>query len=208
MTQKEQPNLHESLSALADGEVSEWELKRLVSELDRNDSLREDWHLHQLASATLNKSALSGVDLSKRVSASIESESKPVHFGSFFKPFTQVAVAASVAVFALVGIQQLPLYTNSNEAQVGAPAIAEQTTILQPVVIPEGFELPPIQAQTVSSTNVVQVNHVSETVDVPSFDKAELDKHIQDAISTHVENTSQSLNSVLPLTRQISVEEQ
>lgn len=207
MTQKEQPNLHESLSALVDGETTEWEGKRLIAELERDESLREEWHLHQLTSASLNKSELSGVDLSARISEALESESRPVHFGSFFKPFTQVAVAASVAVFALLGIQQMPLYTNLDESAVEAPSLAEQTTDIQPVVIPEGFELPPIQAQTVSSTTAVQVNHVSETVDVPSFNKAELDEHIQDAISTHVENTSESLNSVLPLVRQINAEE-
>lgn len=206
MSQQEQPNLHESLSALADGEATEWELKRLITELDRDESLREQWRLHHLTSASLNKSALAGIDLSARISSALEAESRPVRIGSYFKPFTQVAVAASVAVLALVGIQQLPLYTTVDEATISSPTLAEQTTNFQPVVIPEGFELPPIQAQTVSSTNAVQVNHVSESVDVPSFDKAELDKHIQDAISTHVENTSESLNSVLPLARQISVE--
>ena len=211
MSQKEQPNLranlNESLSALVDGEDSEWELKRLIAEFDRDESLREEWHLHHLTSASLNKSSLAGVDLSARISSALDTESRPVHFGSFFKPFTQVAVAASVAVLALVGIQQLPFYTQVDEAPVASPAFAEQTSSFQPVVIPDGFELPAIQAQTVSSTNAVQVNHVSESVDVPSFDKAELDKHIQDAISTHVENTSESLNSVLPLARQISVGE-
>jgi len=207
MTQKEQPNLHESLSALVDGEATDWEGKRLIAELERDESLREEWHLHQITSASLNKSELKGVDLSARISEALESESRPVHFGSFFKPFTQVAVAASVAVFALLGIQQMPLYTNLDETAGEAPSLVAETTDIQPVVIPEGFELPPIQAQTVSSTNTVQVNHVSETVDVPSFNKAELDEHIQDAISTHVENTSESLNSVLPLARQINVEE-
>ena len=207
MNQKEQPNLHESLSALVDGEATDWEGKRLIAELERDESLREEWHLHQITSASLNKSELKGVDLSARISEALESESRPVHFGSFFKPFTQVAVAASVAVFALLGIQQMPLYTNLDETAGEAPSLVAETTDLQPVVIPEGFELPPIKAQTVSSTNTVQVNHVSETVDVPSFNKAELDEHIQDAISTHVENTSESLNSVLPLARQINVEE-
>lgn len=207
MTQKEQPNLHESLSALVDGEATDWEGKRLIAELERDESLREEWHLHQITSASLNKSELKGVDLSARISEALESESRPVHFGSFFKPFTQVAVAASVAVFALLGIQQMPLYTNLDETAGEAPSLVAETTDIQPVVIPEGFELPPIKAQTVSSTNTVQVNHVSETVDVPSFNKAELDEHIQDAISTHVENTSESLNSVLPLARQINVEE-
>lgn len=203
----QQANLRENLSALVDGEASDWEMKRLLNELERDSSLREEWHLHQLASAAINKSAFTGVDLSKRINASLEEESRPVHIASFFKPFTQVAVAASVAVFALIGIQQLPLYTSIEEAPASSVNVTEQSIDFQPVVIPEGFELPPIQAQTVSSTNAVQVNHVSESVDVPSFDKAELDEHIQNAISTHVENTSESLNSVLPLARQIDAQE-
>ncbi|MBT5331338.1 MAG: hypothetical protein HOL48_06135, partial [Porticoccaceae bacterium] len=62
MTQKEQPNLHESLSALVDGEATDWEGKRLIAELERDESLREEWHLHQITSASLNKSELKGVD--------------------------------------------------------------------------------------------------------------------------------------------------
>ncbi len=209
MNQSEQPNLSESLSALVDGEASEWEFKRVLAELEKDDSLRTDWHLHQLSSASLNKSALGGIDLSSRISAALESESKPDQKYFFFKPISQFAVAASVAVLALVGIQQLPLNTDAESTLSNTQAAAEQSTNYQPVVIiPDGFELPPLQAQTVSSTIPVQVNHVSESVDVPSFDKAELDKHIQDAISTHVENTSDSLNSVLPLARQISAEQQ
>jgi sigma-E factor negative regulatory protein RseA len=208
MSQSEQPNLCESLSALVDGETSEWELKRVLAELDKDDNLRKEWHLHQLGSASLDKSALSGIDLSSRISAALESESKPDQKIFFFKPFSQLAVAASVAVLALVGIQQLPLYTDVEGLQTESQVVADQSTSYQPLVIPDGFELPPLQAQTVSSTIPVQVNHVSESVDVPSFDKAELDKHIQDAISTHVENTSDSLNSVLPLARQISAEQQ
>ena len=215
MTQKmkseEQPdlltNLNENLSALVDGEASEWELKRLLAELDRDESFREDSQLHQLTSAALNRADLQGVDLSSKISTALETEIRPFHFASFFKPLGQVAVAASVALFALLGIQQLPLYTNLDETGSAVAELAEQSEI-QAVVIPEGFELPPLQAQTVSSTTAVQVNHVSETVDVPSFDKAELDRHIQEAISTHVENTSESLNSVLPLTRQIGTEAQ
>ncbi len=210
MSQKQQPNLHESLSALCDGETSEWEVKRLLAEMERDNSLRQEWQLHQLTSASLSKSDMQGIDLSARISEALENESRPFGYRSYLKPFSQVAVAASVAVFALLGIQQLPLYTNDMETpQNNSAVFAEQgSSDFQPVVIPEGFELPPLQTQTVSSTIAVQVNHVSETVDVPSFDKAELDKHIQDAISAHVENTSENLNSVLPLARQINVPEQ
>lgn len=209
MNQSEQPNLSESLSALVDGETSEWELKRVLAELEKDDSLREEWHLHQLSSASLDKTALGGIDLSSRINAALEPESKPDQKFFFFKPFSQLAVAASVAVLALVGIQQLPLYTDVEGFQTDTQVVSDQSTNYQPVVIiPEGFELAPLQAQTVGSTTPIQVNLVSESVDVPSFDKAELDNHIQDAISTHVENTSDSLNSVLPLVRQIRAEEQ
>lgn len=212
MSQSEQPNLNESLSALVDGETSEWELKRVLAELDKDEGLGKDlraqWQLHQLCSASLKKSTLRGIDLSSRISAALESETKPEQKHIFLKPFSQVAVAASVAVLALVGVQQMPLYSNLDEAQPESQMASESSASYQTVVIPEGFELPPLQAQTVSSTIPVQVNNASETVDVQSFDKAELDKHIQEAVSTHVENTSDSLNSVLPLARQISVEEQ
>lgn len=216
MNSSEKPNLKENLSALVDGENSDWELKRLLAELDsesknseeESSSLKEQWHLNHLVSASLNKSAIKGVDLSSIISAAIENESTPNQKHVFFRPFSQVAVAASVAVLALLGIQQLPLYTNVDSSPAESSAVAEQTTDFQPLVIPEGFELPPLQTQTVSSSVPVEVNRVSEQVDVQNFDAAELDEHLQEVISTHFESTSENLNSVLPLVRQIRVEEE
>ena len=216
MNRPEQPNLKENLSALVDGETSDWELKRLLAELDseaknseeKSGLLQEEWHLNHIVSASLNKSAIKGIDLSSRISTAIENESAPSQKHFFFKPFSQVAVAASVAVFALLGIQQLPLYTSVDNAPTEPSVVAEQATDFQPLVIPEGFELPPLQTQTVSSSVPIEVNRVSEQVDIQNFDEAELDEHLQDVISTHFESTSENLNSVIPLVRQIRVEEE
>ena len=215
MNQPEQPNLKENLSALFDGETSDWELKRLLAELDGEakssegltNSLREQWHLDQLISASLNKSAIKGIDLSSQISAAIENESTPSQKHSFFKPFSQVAVAASVAVFALLGIQQLPLYTDVDTVPAESAIATEETTDYQPLVLPEGFELAPLQTETVSSTLLPEENTLSQQVEVQNFDAAELDAHLKDVISSHVENTSDNFNSVLPLVRQIRVEE-
>ena len=120
--------LNESLSALMDSEANDIEIRRILKELDANDSalaveIREKWRRYHLASAVISKGNVSTVDYSIAVSDAIDSE-----VTHKVNPLTKIfsrsgilavgaslgissagpfAVAASVALVAVLGVQNV-----------------------------------------------------------------------------------------------------
>ena len=108
--------LRESLSALMDGEANELEFERILANVDTNEELRETWARYNLASQAADgqEVSLTGMDISRRVSAAIakETQAEQVEESSgiaqrLLKPLVSFGVAASVASVVLVGGQQL-----------------------------------------------------------------------------------------------------
>ncbi|NRB37499.1 MAG: hypothetical protein HRU20_03400 [Pseudomonadales bacterium] len=104
----------ETLSALFDGETSEFETRRLLDELSDDDL--ERWHQYQVISdASQNKLENTTFNFSvvDAVAAAIADEATPVADNastapvkqSWFKPLVGFAAAASVAFVAVLGIQ-------------------------------------------------------------------------------------------------------
>ena len=107
--------LHESLSALMDGEADELEVRRILahSNSEEIDAVWSRYHLaqssHQLEEPVLH------LDISKRVSVAITEESlqqpsqtainTPRKAVSWLKPLSGFAVAASVAAAVVVGVR-------------------------------------------------------------------------------------------------------
>lgn len=210
MSNEPNANLEEALSALMDGECTEWEMRRLLKELDSNPALLESWHLSHLAADALRPvSAQSGAGqlasphFSDRVAQAIAEESAPRRsLSGVLKPLSQLTVAASVAALALIGMQQLPMQGETQTAAAEAQ-VAQSRTTYQPVTIPEGFEMPALQAQTVSANNIVRLNSAptQESIDTAIFDTQILDQHIEAAFGNHVEGAAAATESVFPYVR-------
>ncbi len=126
--------LRESLSALMDGEANELEFERILANVGNNEELRETWARYNLASQALDgqEVSLTGMDISKRVSAAIagETQAEQVEQSSSFgqrllKPLVSFGVAASVASVVLVGGQQLAgVDTTDDSLNVASRSIA------------------------------------------------------------------------------------
>lgn len=108
--------LRESLSALMDDEANELEFERILANVDNNEELRATWSRYNLARhvAEGHEVGLTGMDISRRVSAAIAGEElvedveESTSFGErLLKPLISFGVAASVATVVLVGGQQL-----------------------------------------------------------------------------------------------------
>lgn len=100
----------ESLSALMDGEAEELELRRLLA--DENESIDKQWSRYHLIRDVIQGNEQSAsfehLDISKQVSAAIREE--PVMKqqnapAKWWKPVGGFAVAASVALAVVVGVQ-------------------------------------------------------------------------------------------------------
>lgn len=102
--------LRESVSALMDGEVSELELRRVLTHADSAE-VRERWRGYQLARGAISGDSLrfANVDLSSQVAAAVEAEAVPAgqRLSPWWKSLGGLAVAASVAAVVVVGGQGL-----------------------------------------------------------------------------------------------------
>ena len=107
MTQK----LHEQISALCDHELPEGEHELLLRRFSLEKSLRLHWERYHLIGAAMRKElpAVDSRGLADRVMASLQGEVAPEPeqtqiMPSFLRGFAGMAIAATVAVVAIVGI--------------------------------------------------------------------------------------------------------
>ena len=112
---------HESLSAAMDGEITSFELRRILERTQSEEAIKAKWSRYHLAQQALQGSSASAFvgssDLVSRVSMAIESESafnsgadsdessSTVHH-AWWKPFASMAMAASVTAVVILGGQQ------------------------------------------------------------------------------------------------------
>lgn len=116
--------LRESVSALADGEADELELRRLLASDD--ESVRVLWReLHLVRdSMTGADMRFAQIDISQRVQAALAEEAAPRRSLTerWWRPAASFAVAASVATVVAVGARYFNQDTDSSVAQSGAAA--------------------------------------------------------------------------------------
>jgi sigma-E factor negative regulatory protein RseA len=103
-------NSREQISALMDGELGN-ESKSIIQALGKNDEHRRTWARYHLIRDCLHGNLPEHIDLdiAARVSEAIKSEPSivaPSHTTNVLKPVLGFAIAASVAVIAILGIQQ------------------------------------------------------------------------------------------------------
>ncbi len=216
MTDKTDSKVRESLSALVDNEASEFEFFRASKMLFENEELRQTWHRYHLARSVIGTEGPPiAVDLSSQIASAIELE--PGLEGEFLAPtvedkkptqseyrkesfspnrtFSKIAIAASVAIVAVFGVQYLQLgpenIVNAPSSQPVARATNEvnrglkkSESISPQFQLPSGYSLPHVNARTVSTAPVHPLNHslldqragqASISLDTASFNTRSLD---------------------------------
>jgi len=139
--------LRESLSAMMDDEVADFELRRTLKQLGEGEELRQTWRRYHLASAAMKRNLDKHfqIDVSQGVAAAIaELDVEVTATGASHRGrqwFASLAVAASVAFVVVFGVTQIQQQDASNPAVVSNSPAPEASDYTQPV----------IAAQTVSS---------------------------------------------------------
>jgi sigma-E factor negative regulatory protein RseA len=186
-------HLSESVSALVDGEVSELELHRILKQLqleesidsaETNDqSIANKWSRYNLISQALANTPMSGKDISQSVSSAIAKEQT---YNNHFLPgifqatsMGRLAIAASVAFMAVMGVQQLNNFNPLQNEGLQAAATSNDSNQLQRPAnqFPSGFQ-PMIEARMVNAGGVVKTSqHPSKVIKLyfPS-DKSKVNK--------------------------------
>lgn len=161
--------INEQMSAMFDDELNAEEYELLIRRLKQDEQLQANWQRYQLISDVLKKDnpIVHGDSFVGAVSKKIAQEStikqasvasSGTHF-SWLKPITGVAIAASVAAMAIVGIQ------NINPGQSPAesvPALA-QSPISQPIQPVAGTRWNMQQPETEMRLSGYLVNHSEYT---------------------------------------------
>jgi sigma-E factor negative regulatory protein RseA len=169
--------LNESLSALMDNEASDLEIRRILKELDAEDSplaveIKAKWRRYHLASAAMSKEAVSAVDYSRAIADAIDSDDshkmnpllKILRRSGILAVGTSLgvssagpfAIAASVALVAVLGIQNIsnPLgETNQTSRFAQQDEMADEQTTGPANQFPSGWQVPlDTRARTVSAS--------------------------------------------------------
>jgi len=122
--------MKEQLSAFIDSEASEIEERRVLKVLASDRALRDTWERYQVMRAAIRRE-LDGVflpGLADRLAPKIQNI-PPAHAPSLMRQITPTnavravgatAIAASVAVFAIIGLQTLNQPTEGTAAQLAA----------------------------------------------------------------------------------------
>jgi sigma-E factor negative regulatory protein RseA len=169
--------LNESLSALMDNEASDIEIRRILKELDAEDSLlaveiRAKWQRYHLASAAISKEAVSAVDYSRAIADAIDSDDS-LKMNSLSKMLRRsgilavgaslgvsqagpFAIAASVALVSVLGIQNIsnPLSDMDQTFRFAqSDKMIDEKTTGPANQFPSGWQAPlDTQARTVSAS--------------------------------------------------------
>ena len=112
----------ESLSALMDGEADELEVRRILNQLDKDDELRGKWKNYHLMGSLMREESFDSIDLTQGINQALDGVNSPINHEApqlkeqntvsaakpaWYKPLTSVAVAASVTLAVLVGVQSI-----------------------------------------------------------------------------------------------------
>ena len=97
----------ERLSALADGELSQLEIRQVLRDSDGCSQSKRQWRSTHLLRSMASKERLdfSHIDISAKVSAAIKEQPAPKRQFSISPQFGKMAIAASVAMAAVFGVQ-------------------------------------------------------------------------------------------------------
>ena len=204
--------IKESLSALMDGQADELEVRRVLKEISENDELRDTWRRHQMAAAAMRRELPEQiVDYSVAIRAAIQDEQShgaPAVIHSLIKPLGRFAVAASVAVVALVGVQQ---YNQSASSSIPLATVDDvHVNMVAPQLRTSAeFGIPPVTARTVSATNgseqgytaprsVIQVREVTPD----KVTREQVQAYLNDLMLQHTEHAAMNTNQgMLPFAR-------
>jgi len=204
--------LDQSLSALMDGEATDMELHRLLKEVSQGSELRDKWkRYHMVSSALKGDAAITPIDYSAAISAAIDEE--PSHRQSVLAGFVgsagRFAIAASVALVAVLGVQQLnsPLDSVAPVSEFAAIEQVDEENVGPAIQFPSGFQ-PIINARTVSAggnnkssqfvTPVIEVRQQAER----NYSEAQLRAYMNDVMARHSNHAALNSNQgMLPFAR-------
>jgi len=209
---------NESLSALMDNEIDEFEVRRILKASNENPDILQSWNRYHLAATAMRRELPPRIaDLSARISVALENEAPHSRgFSQFLRPLGRVAIAASVTAAAVFGLQQIQ-YSGFGPGQLNG--IADSRPVQDdnegPIYqLPAGYELPTVSARTVSTSPTPDRNTDHRPVLVvkklvPDLEtQEEIQSYLNEAMFRHTENAARRSSHGGMLYARLPVQEQ
>ena len=186
----------ELISAMMDGELNEFEQRRALKALLRNEPLANDWARFHVIGDVMRKD-LSNVDaagLLQRVNDALSDEPElPARAGTrrfgLLKPLGGLALAASVATIAILGVRTL-----NHDTQRAPNLIASQG---RPAVVAETSSAVSSPAQPRRTARGEWDRHAMDT-DRAALQWHELQPSVAARLNTYLVNHNQYVGSGVP----------
>lgn len=146
--------VNESISALLDGEHSELDLRRILKASQTDQSVNDTWASYNLTRQVIKKELQLTCDdgFLAGIQDAIASEQLPSAKKNpprWFNFAGKAAVAACFTFAFLIGADQWSQSnTDAESTTIAADGVSAHESL---AVVPDGFELPPLTARTVSS---------------------------------------------------------
>jgi sigma-E factor negative regulatory protein RseA len=147
--------MNEKLSALMDDELTEFETRRVIDEVARNPGHRATWDRYHLVRATLRNELdiIAAPDLAERVASRLADTPVPAHRS--LRATGTLAVAASVAAVAIIGLQWL----YRPDSSPSTPVAKQSAPAATQVASTQGASEKARQAETERTLNAYLVEH-------------------------------------------------
>ena len=208
--------LDERISALMDGEMTEQEKRSAMDELLIREENRQAWGRYHLIRDTLNSNLSAGIDhgFASRVTAALEDEptvlAPPRARTSWSQRAAGLAVAASVAAVAVLGVQYMYQQDTQQTQQIAQQAVPEQNPSLMAKknaqrvgqanmqVATQSKEQPGVQAasQQIQQSGIA-VNSTNSTSNIVR----KFHPHLNKYLVNHNQHASQVVQGVVPYAR-------
>lgn len=159
--------IFESISALMDDEADDLELRRLLKEMEANDSLASVWSRYHVAKAVIHKEMVyPHIDLTGRVRNALESER--AHSQSIFNKLPKMAAVAAVAMFSVLLTAKLVVNQSVSTGGAGN-LVAAIPNVVNPNIQRAGYIIgQPNGAIPLKASRSIQYNDV-QRVDVDAM---------------------------------------
>lgn len=124
----------EYLSRLMDGDLDRNARRFLLRRLAADDDMKATWRRFHVVRACLHRELLAAGDLSTRVARALEGEPVPGRgrMQAWFRPVAGSAIAASVALMAIVGINSTMLEHQQDPSESQPGFVSQSTSLDQP----------------------------------------------------------------------------
>lgn len=206
----------ESISAICDGEGTELEIRRMLSVLNSKtqegqqqaEELRKQWsQIHQIRDQLNQYPDKDGTEFLQHLRERIDHnglERPPIAqlFNRYRQALSQIAVAASVALFVVMSVLQYQSSPLSGEELGNSLAANSNPSESQVLYFPSqpstGFKVPTLNTRPVSnsfstgrfSNNSRFSNYERSVVHLKPMDKQQIERHIQSVLKQHIEGAT------------------